>query len=208
MKYAPLLALGLVFGFGAAPALAQMGPGGGLGGMGGAGGGPAPQPQAPESIPAPAALPGAGGAAPLATGPNLQKPVSGDPTQALFDAVNKGDYNAAQAAISQGANLNATDQFGETPLDLSIALNRTGITFLLLGTRNETAGTQNEVMGSPWLLNSAPPASGPKPAHHHAVAAPRTPAREELQVKTPAPVAATPGTPNANAGFLGFGAKN
>jgi len=194
MKYAPLLALGFIVSLGAAPALAQMG----TGGVGNAMGGPAPTPQEATPDVPPPALPGAGdtGAAPV--GPQVSKPISGDPTQALFAAVNKGDYGAAQSAIASGANLNATDQFGETPLDLSVALNRNNITFLLLGTRNELAGTQNEPVGSPWLLN-APSPSITTPHHHHAV--------EPEAAAAPA-YGASSATPNPSAGFLGFGGKN
>ena len=98
-------------------------------------------PQPRERVPdiAPPALPGAM-QAPVATGPVVHKAQTGDPTTALFAAVNSGDYNAAQDAISRGANLYAQNQLGETPLDLSVSLNRSSITFLLLATRNETGG--------------------------------------------------------------------
>ena len=97
--------------------------------------------------------------APVATGPVVHKAQTGDPTTALFAAVNSGDYNAAQDAISRGANLYAQNQLGETPLDLSVSLNRSSITFLLLATRNETGGD----------VASAPaPAPAPTSARAHA----------------------------------------
>jgi ankyrin repeat protein len=167
----------------------------GGGGMGGGGQAPAPQPRTPDI--APPALPGANTLAPVATGPVVQKPAQGDPTAALFAAIVKGDDGAAQTAVGRGANLNAQNQFGETPLDLAIALNRTGITFLLLQTRNELAAQTGgpEPMGAPWTLNS------PSPATQKAA----TP------VMAPQPRVSLPtdgGTPNPNAGFLGFGPKN
>jgi hypothetical protein len=202
MTYFRTLALGFAFSIAALPAVAQMAGGGGMGGgMGGAGGAPSPQPQARTPNLAPPALPGAGGIPPVATGPVIQKPVVGDPTTALFAAITKGDDVAAQNALGHGADLNGQNQFGETPLDLSIALNRTSITFLLLQTRNELAaqGGGTEPMGAPWMLNG-PDGTGSdnKAAAYHPPPAP-----------TPrvAPAAGN-GTPDPEAGFLGFGPKN
>jgi hypothetical protein len=203
MTYFRILALGFALTIAAAPAMAQYsggagGPGGS--GMGGAGGGPAVQPQTRTPDIAPPALPGAGGLAPVATGPVLQKPQQGDPTAALFSAITKGDDGAAQTAVGRGADLNAQNQFGETPLDLAIALNRTGITFLLLQTRNELAAQTGgpEPMGAPWTLNS--PSQATQKSTVPVSATPRTPAR--------APLPTNGGTPNPEAGFLGFGSKN
>jgi hypothetical protein len=191
--------LGLALIAAAAPAMAQLS-GAGMGGLGSEpGAGPTPQPQSRAPDIAPPALPGAGGLTPMATGPVMQKPASGDPTANLFAAISKGDANAAQMAIGSGADLNAQNQFGETPLDLSIALNRTDITFLLLQTRNEldAQGGGPEPMGAPWTLDG-----NAKPGTV-SVSAPAVPA--------PSPriaVQAGNGTPNPEAGFLGFGPKN
>jgi hypothetical protein len=205
------LVLGSVLGVAltAAPAMAQLASGpGGLGSSPGAG--PAPTPQARTPDIAPPALPGGGGMNPVATGPVMQKAASGDPTANLFAAITKGDANAAQQAVGSGANLNAQNQFGETPLDLSIALNRTNITFLLLQTRNElnAQGGGPEPMGAPWMLdsNSTPGTSNGK---SHAKAG--TVAVSAPAVPQPSPriaVQAGNGTPDPQAGFLGFGPKN
>ncbi len=206
MRYIPAFAstaalgLGLALLLAAAPASAQMALGGG--GPGGAPGG-APQPQAPVPDIAPPALPGAGTPAPLATAPVAQKPAIADPTQALFAAVNSGDYNAAQDALSRGADLTAKNALGETPLDLSIALNHSNITFLLLATRNETGGD-----------NGAPPAGPAATTPAPASAIPAAPARATLttaHASVPAVAIVpgnNPGTPNPAAGFLGFGSQN
>jgi hypothetical protein len=180
MRYIPATALGLVLLLAGAPVLilagapafAQMSMGGSPGGGGGApGGANTPEPVAPTHDIAPPALPGAGAPAPLATGPVVQKPSIADPTQALFAAVNNGDYNAAQDALSRGADLNAQNALGETPLDLSIALNRSTITFLLLATRNETGST-----GLPRHRYRHPPgqARAPQAAHHPGCGRPGT----------------------------------
>jgi hypothetical protein len=205
MTYFRLLALGFALTVAAAPAMAQYSGGGNMGGITPGGGqAPAPQPRTPDI--APPALPGAAPAS-APTGPVMQKPVTGDPTAALFVAITKGDDTAAQNALGRGADLNAQNQFGETPLDLSIALNRTSITFLLLQTRNELAvqGASGEPMGAPWDLNAnntntnTTPSKKP-PATHSTVAVSTAPPRVALP--------ANGGTPNAEAGFLGFGPKN
>jgi hypothetical protein len=178
-----LAVLGLLAALAGGPAFAQIA---GPASAGSPEGTPKPLPRVPDI--APAGVPGIG-AAPLATGPSVAKPTSGDPTTALFAAINNGDYTAAQDAVGRGANIDAQNNLGETPLDLSIALNRTQITFLLLSTRNEMGGTVAE--------------SGPPPA----------PARPVKPVRvSSAPVVMKPqvmgnatGTPNASAGFLGFG---
>jgi hypothetical protein len=205
------LVLGSVLGVAltTAPALAQLASGpGGLGSSPGAGPAPAPQARTPDI--APPALPGAGGMTPMATGPVMQKPPAGDPTANLFTAITKGDANAAQQAVGAGANLNAQNQFGETPLDLSIALNRTNITFLLLQTRNEldAQGIGPQPMGAPWTLDNNPEPSTGKTKTH---AKPGTVPVSAPAIPAPSPriaVQAGNGTPDPQAGFLGFGPKN
>jgi hypothetical protein len=183
--------LSLILSLAAGPALAQMLPG--AQGQDVIGGG---APQARQRVPdiAPAGVPGAV-PAPLATGPSVQKNI-GDPTTALFNAINKNDYGAAQEAVSRGANLNAQNPLGETPLDMAVALNRSAIIFMLLGARNEDDA------------NSAP-APSPTPIMHSA------PVRTVIvsdHTKTPRPqpvpvMGDNPGTPDPAAGFLGFNPK-
>lgn len=57
------------------------------------------------------------------------------PTDALFDAVNRGDIAAAREALGRGADVNAQNILGLTPVDLSVDLGHTNITFLLLSMR-------------------------------------------------------------------------
>ena len=200
MKFAFSLACCLAFGAFVAPAHAQMAPS-----MGGVGGAPKVQPRVHTPDLAPTGLPGVGDVAPLATGPKLQKAPTGDPTVELFDAINGNNYGAAQDAISRGANLQATDQFGETPLDLSIALNRNDITFLLLGTRNEleAQGSWGGKMGAPLTLDQGDAPAKPDKASRTAplVSVQETP-------KAYISVGDDRGTPDPQAGFLGFGPKS
>ena len=174
------------------PALAQMVPGLGTGPMGGGDmiGGAAPQPRQRVPDTAPAGVPGAV-TAPLATAPSLQKNV-GDPTTSLFTAIEKNDYGAAQDAVSRGADLNAQNPLGETALDMSVALNRSTITFMLLAARNEEGGSS----GAPQT---------PSPTHF--APAPTVTVSDHTPAPRPRPVPMmgnNPGTPDPAAGFLGF----
>lgn len=181
----------LLLSLAASPALAQMAPGLGTGPLGGGDmiGGNAPQPR--QSVPniAPAGVPGAV-SAPPATGPSLQKDI-GDPTTALFNAIVKNDYGAAQGAVGRGADLNAQNPLGETPLDMSVALNRSAITFMLLAARNEAGDSP----------------SAPSP---HAARVPTVTVSDHTRAPRPQPVPVMgndPGTPDPAAGFLGFNTK-
>ncbi len=158
------------------------------------GGGQTPQPRADTPDLAPPALPGVAGAPGLATAPAAAKAKTGDPTTDLFVAVNNNDYGAAQDAVSRGADINAQNALGETPLDLSIALNNNSITFMLLSARNEGGGSG----APPAPVAASQPVSHsgkPKPVAVKLVTTPRS----------IAPVGNNPGTPDPAAGFLGFG---
>ena len=185
MRHIIPLGLSALLCLAAGPAYAQLSPSGPSG--------VPTQPLARTPDIAPQALPGAGTVPVVGSAPVSKKPTIADPTQALFAAVNKGDYSAAQDAISRGANLSGTDQFGETPLDLAVALNRSSLIFLILSTENEEGGAGGNTNAAPVTQNvygNAPPS--------HA-----TPAKAKL---VPVPVMGNdPGTPDAAAGFLGFG---
>jgi ankyrin repeat protein len=123
------------------------------------------------------------------------------PNDTLFDAVNRGDLTAARDAIARGADFNARNELGQTPLDESIDLGRNNITFLLLSMR-------------PSPGDSIAPAAPGKPGTPRQTAAAPAAARPSVQsVSVPpaapkpaaAPVASNPGTPNPQRGFLGFG---
>ena len=194
MRYLYPALLGVMFALGAAPAFAQMS---GMGG--GAGGAPKPQPVVPDIVPP--ALPGAGNM-PLATAPTMQAPQTGDPTTQLFSAINSGDYDSAQDALSRGANLYARNALDETPLELAIALNRTTITFLLLQTRNETGGD---------LVGPGPAAEATAGSTQGAPGKPQMMQRADTGpgFHEAAPVMGNnPGTPDPQSGFLGFGPKS
>ncbi|MGH7078112.1 MAG: hypothetical protein ACREFU_08430, partial [Acetobacteraceae bacterium] len=59
------------------------------------------------------------------------------PTASLFDAINRGDLGAAREAIGRGAQLDAKNVLGMTPLELAVDLDRNDIAFLLLSIEHE-----------------------------------------------------------------------
>jgi hypothetical protein len=135
------------------------------------------------------------------------------PTEALFDAINRGDLTAARDAIARGADYNGRNILGLTPLDQSIDLSRNNITFLLLSLR----GASPETVQSAKTLASSGKASAPanaKAAPPHSVAAkpvapPVTGGPAVLATaRSPQPMPQGPvdrGTPSPQNGFLGFG---
>lgn len=169
---------------------------------------------------APPALPGArAGQNPVAPS---DRPTSDlQPNDALFDAINRGDLPVVKDAISRGADLNATNVLGLTPLELSIDLGRNDISFLLLSLRGATGSTA--LRAAPQQGAAAPDVPvGPTPAQRRAqaaadrreqAAAQRAARAEAAAAGRPAaPVAQAPalfagngGTPNPQAGFVGFG---
>ncbi|HSU06577.1 MAG TPA: hypothetical protein VLI93_13465 [Acetobacteraceae bacterium] len=151
--------------------------------------------------PAPAGLPGAQ-SAPNAVAPPSQPAAMMEPTDALFDAINRGDIAAARDAVSRGADMGGHNLLGMTPIQLSVDLARNDITFMLLA----AGGGQSTSPGGPsaaQLLAGKAPA---KPVRQ----AERKPARQVQTVAAPAPpqtprlFAGNGGTPIPNAGFLGF----
>jgi hypothetical protein len=166
-------------------ATAQMLGGGGMGSH-------APQQQEKPPEPPPAAVPGSRVGQEVVAPPDRS---AGDlqPNDALFDSINRGDLAAARDAVNRGADLNARNVLGMTPLDLSIDLGRNNISFLLLSLRPSPAGND--------LAAATVPPGPPKIQHTE---------RHQQQQRTPAGRRTTRfasgdgGTPIPTAGFLGF----
>jgi len=198
------LAAGLAL-FAAAPARAQ-----GLPSVGNTGK-PLMNNQTPQAVPEapPPALPGA-----TATYKPAERTASDlSPTDALFDAINRGDIASARDAVNRGADLGGRNILGMAPLDLSVDLSRNDITFLLLSLRAGSAPTGPAIASgaAPAPNAKTPPgkktaAAPAKPAPKVAAAAPR-PAPSPVHPAAPQQFAgpADTGTPNPQAGFLGFG---
>jgi hypothetical protein len=174
----------------------------------------APPPTVAKSTAPPPSLPGA------VTQGDRVAPAKGtviaDPNDALFDAINRGDIASARDALDRGADLEAHNVLGMTPIDLSVDLGRNDITFLLLSLRNgdlqlNHRGTaqagQTAPGGKPAPAGTKPSTAGTK----QAARAPATPpVKQAAQIAPAAPVAprlfaGDGGTPNPSVGFLGFG---
>ena len=137
----------------------------------------------------PPAIPGAEFSGDVA--PATKNPAAMSPNDALFDAINRGDGPAARDAMSRGAQLDARNVLGQSPLDAAIEANRNDITFLLLSLRgaNGNGGAPHARLASTQAPSTKPTKSA------KAAPAPAAPVRT---------VSADRGTPNPAIGFTGF----
>jgi len=162
-------------------------------------------PAAPTAArPPPMGLPGAQPKA--APAPPTQPPAMMSPTDALFDAINRGDLSAAQDAVSRGADLNGQNVLGMTPVQLSIDLGRNDITFLLLSASGGGATASQPATA----VHAAPSGTRGLGGGKLARATGRRPERlvrataATPAVQTPRLFAGNGGSPIPSAGFLGF----
>lgn len=155
---------------------------------------PQQQPQTAPSAPAPA-LPGVAGrrAAPTIDADPLRNL---SPNAALFDAINRGDIAAARDAVARGANLNARNALGLTPVDAAVDQGRNEIAFYLLSAREATRAPVAPLATAPSAAPRSRPLAAPRPV---APAAPVVPATARLW-------AGDGGAPRPELGFLGFDA--
>ena len=201
---AAAIAIGLGACLASAPgAFAQMG-GGGNGPQLGSGGHSTASKQegATPALPAPEAVPGDRARAPAA--PATRSTGDMSPNEALFDAINRGDVAAARDALNRGAELDAVNILGMTPMDLSVDLGRNDISFLLLSIRGDAADAASSApargqAAAVKVGQTAKPSSKATVAAR--VAAPSKP------VVTPKLFANDGGTPLPAVGFLGFDSR-
>jgi len=156
----------------------------------------------PAPLAPPAALPGATPQKDLAV-PGTGSPNDMSPNDALFDAINRGDVSDARDAMNRGADLNARNILGLTPIDLSVDLNRNDITFLLLSLRGSSSPSGK---AKTVAAGAAPPAKPQPGAPHHPPSATLVSARTAPVAPPPKKpsISSDPGTPAPQAGFLGF----
>ncbi len=203
-----LFALGLGIsaasaGVGAAHAQIIAGPGAGLNAARNSAG----QSNAPRTPPPPA-LPGARTEKEMVA--PADRPASEmQPNEALFDSINRGDIAGARDALSRGAELDAKNVLGMTPLELSVDLGRNDISFLLLSMRGGGGG---ESAQPPAKTAAAEPKAKPvkqtRAGRKSAEPAVRTAAEPEPAApRTARLFAGDGGSPVPNAGFLGFGGR-
>lgn len=159
-------------------------------------------PQSKTKIAPPPAVPGAT-ARPGAVSPADRTAADLPPTEALFDAINRGDIITARDAVARGADIDATNLVGLTPLELSVDLSRNDITFLLLSLRNGSgkSALSQQASAQPGKLAAAktvPYARLTKPL-------PATATENKIVVRqVPTSYLGSGGTATPEVGFLGF----
>ncbi len=175
--------------------------------------------QAPKKEAAPPpAVPGAR-AEPTAVAPAERNAADLPPTEALFDAINRGDLPTARDAINRGADLNGTNVLGLTPLELAVDLGRNEISFVLLTLRGGNGYATAHAPASPPQQTRAERQVAARAARNGARGGRTddftgTTGGEAVAARPPAnPVpqaarlfAGQGGTPIPQAGFLGFDA--
>ena len=171
----------------------------------------------PPRLPPPPALPGASTQTQPAPAEKLA--VDLPPTEALFDAIDRGDIASARDALSRGADLSGQNVLGMTPLELSVDLARNDITFLLLSLRGASPSGRPPVRGAAADqaigAGKLPAVQGGRSASHATSTASATvrAARLTHGERPAAPLAdatvryagSDPGQAVPQAGFLGFG---
>jgi len=202
--------------FAGSAAQAQLGATGPVGTTGKAGLSKSAPEKPPE--PLPDAIPGA---KPREAAAPATRP-AGDmqPTDALFDAINRGDIAAARDALNRGADLNGVNILGMTPMELSVDLGRNDISFLLLSMRGEDSGRGSRAIGR----DTASPESAGATAKTGKAVVPGESVSAKVRTGKTARVADTPaatkaiatpklfandgGAPLPSAGFLGFDSRS
>lgn len=162
------------------------------------------KPQEKAKIAPPPAVPGAT-ARPGTVTPADRTAADLPPTEALFDAINRGDILTARDAVGRGADIDVTNLLGLTPLELSVDLSRNDITFMLLSLRGGSSGPAVQKAGAAPVV---------KPGTRQAVARREVKSAGIAAVEAPSPIRQTPalyagngGTAVPSAGFLGFDTK-
>jgi hypothetical protein len=116
----------------------------------------APLPTAPSAgRPPPAALPGLAGRRQVEPIPAETPGANLPPSAALFDAINRGDLGAAREAMARGADLNARNQLGLTPVDAAVDQGRNEIVFYLLSARGSSGSGPTQAPAEPTSAASA-----------------------------------------------------
>ncbi len=168
-------------------------------------------PRPPRAVGLPGAQSAPGTAAPADRPPSEMRP-----TEALFDAINRGDITAARDAINRGAELHGRNILGFTPVEMAVDLGRNDIAFLLLSLRGMDGGSGQRAARPPSAADEArqereAKAQAQREAQR-AEAARRAAARVAPQQGPAVPAGQGPrlfagdgGAPVPDAGFLGFG---
>jgi len=153
----------------------------------------------------PDVLPGAKARSPVA--PATKSAADMSPNDAMFDAINRGDIATVKDALSRGADLQAHNILGMTPLELSVDLGRNDISFLLLSMRGDPSNGPAPPVAPARSVAQAPARGAPatRQASRHVVAA--TVPMPRKAAGTPKLFANDGGAPRPDAGFLGFDSR-
>ena len=139
------------------------------------------------------------------------------PTEALFDAINRGDITAARDAINRGAEMNGRNILGFTPVELAVDLARRDIAFLLLSLRGSEGRPEPRGARPASTANAQTQAQQERAAKLEAqreaqraeaarrAAARIAPATGPAVPQGPRLFAGDGGAPVPDAGFMGFG---
>lgn len=100
----------------------------------------------------------------LAAAPPLEAadPAAHAPTQRLFDAIQANDLAAAQASVAAGANLEARDRWGMTPIELAIDKGYFPIAHFLTTARNYRRQADTPASPQPSATGGALPPPAPR----------------------------------------------
>lgn len=185
--------------------------------------GPGSVPSTPPKAAAPDrpdALPGAKAAKDRVT-PADRPTAEMEPTDELFDSINRGDISSARDAISRGADLQGHNLLGMSPLELSVDLGRNDITFLILSYRGvegamsghrppQSAAAGTGKPGQPMTRAERRRAAqeAARAAQARTATADGTAAGGNLRRARSTQYASDGGTPVPSAGFLGFDASH
>lgn len=189
-RHAPFLIAAAIFPLLAGPVLAQ-----GL-------------PRGPElntkKEPLPPALPGLAGRAAAPVIPADPDTGNLSPNDALFDAITRGDLQAARAAVARGASIDARNVLGQRPVDAAVDRGRNDIAFFLLASRGPSSAAPPPPMDLSAPPTMATPRGRPAPAPRQAAAQAAPPVK--AMPMAPRLWANDGGTPRPDVGFLGFDA--
>ncbi len=175
---------------------------------------PTVQNDAPASPKRQAAPPGIPGAQSRDTAAQRRPELDVPPTEALFDAINRGDMALARDSLNRGADFNGRNVLGMTPLELSVDLSRNDITFLLLSLRSQATVSGPPQAASPVARANAPArrpgfvvqSSGNRATRSNSGRSQPETANAAAAATLAMSYASVPARPVPQMGFLGFGA--
>ena len=159
-------------------------------------------PSARTAVVPPPAVPGSR-AEPSAVAPASPTSLDMPPTEALFDAINRGDMVVAKDAVSRGADIQGRNILGLTPIELAVDLGRNDISFMLLSLRGDSGARRPAAAEPSKAENAAATRAERNQRNKAAAAAPPLPAAPQ----TARLFAGNGGQPIPQAGFLGFDAR-